>query len=195
MATAARELGVYVCGGNLTRGPLNIVVSVHGEVEPQRLLLRSGGSPGLSLYVTGPLGAAAACVRTGQMMPVEPAALTPLQAAYYRPLARFDVPSLLISAAGGLDISDGLAQDLEHLCRASGCGAALDSGAIPVALGAQLDDALFGGDDYELLLASDLPLAGAHRIGYLTSELGLRLDGEPLNVRGFDHFGDGESIR
>jgi thiamine monophosphate kinase len=62
-------------------------------------------------------------------------------------------------------------------------------------LGAQLDDALFGGDDYELLLASDLPLAGAHRIGYLTSELGLRLDGEPLNVRGFDHFGDGESIR
>ena len=193
MATAARELGVYVCGGNLTRGPLNIAVSVHGEVEPQRLLLRSGGSPGLSLYVTGPLGAAAACVRTEQMMPVEPDALTPLQAAYYRPRARFDVSSLLISAAGGLDISDGLAQDLEHLCRASGCGAALDSAAIPVALGAQLDDALFGGDDYELLLASDLPLAGAHRIGYLTPELGLRLDGEPLNGRGFDHFGGGES--
>ena len=89
MAEAARELGVYVCGGNLTRGPLNIAVSVHGEVEPQRLLLRSGGSPGLSLAVTGPLGAAAACVRTGHMMPAQLEALTPLQAAYYRPRAAF----------------------------------------------------------------------------------------------------------
>lgn len=195
MAEAARELGVYVCGGNLTRGPLNIAVSVHGDVEPQRLLLRSGGSPGLNLYVTGPLGAAAACVRTGQMIPAEPEDLTPLQSAYYRPRARFDLLSLLTSAAGGLDISDGLTQDLEHLCRASGCGAALNSVAIPVASGAQFDDALFGGDDYELLLVSDKPLAGAHCIGSLTAELGLRLDGEPLHARGFDHFRNGNSTR
>ena len=66
MAAAAKELGVYVCGGNLSRGPLNIVVSVHGEIEPGRPLLRSTGSPGLGIYVTGPLGAAAACVRTGK---------------------------------------------------------------------------------------------------------------------------------
>ena len=195
MAEAARELGVYVCGGNLTRGPLNIAVSVHGEVEPQRLLLRSGGSPGLSLYVTGPLGAAAACVRTGHMMPAQPEALTPLQAAYYRPRARFDLSPLLSSAAGGLDISDGLTQDLAHLCRASGCGAVLDSAAIPVASGANLEDALFGGDDYELLLVSDKPMAGAHRIGYLTPELGLWLDSEPLSARGFDHFDDGQGRR
>ena len=191
MAAAAKELGVYVCGGNLSRGPLNIVVSVHGEIQPGRPLLRSTGRPGQSIYVTGPLGAAAACVRTGQMMPVEPEALTPLQSAYYRPQARFDLPSLLTSAAGGLDISDGLAQDLGHLCRASGCGAALDSAALPVASEAQLHDALFGGDDYELLLVSSTPLEGAYRIGILTSETGLRLDGEPLIEQGFDHFCDG----
>jgi len=195
MAEAARELSVYVCGGNLTRGPLNIAVSVHGDAEPQRLLLRSGGSPGLSLYVTGALGAAAACVRTGQIIPAEPENLTPLQSAYYRPKARFDLLSSVASAAGGLDISDGLVQDLEHLCRASGCGAALNSVAIPVASGAQLDDALFGGDDYELLLVSEKPMAGAHCIGSLTAEPGLRLDGEPLYTRGFDHFRSGNSTR
>ena len=45
MADAAQELGIYVCGGNLTRGPLNIAVSVHGEVAPQQILRRSGGYP------------------------------------------------------------------------------------------------------------------------------------------------------
>ena len=78
---------------------------------------------------------------------------------------------------------------------ASGGGAALNSVAIPVASGAPLDDALFGGDDYELLLVSDKPLAGAHCIGSLTAELGLRLDGEPLHARGFDHFRNGNSTR
>ena len=130
MARAA-VLGVYVCGGNLSRGPLNIGVSVHGEVDRQRVLLRSGGAAGHGLYVTGPLGGAAACVRTRQMVPADPKALTPLQQAYYRPLARCDLAADLGLVAAGMDISDGLAQDLGHLCRASGCGAALDSSAIP----------------------------------------------------------------
>ena len=52
MADAARDLGVYVCGGNLTRGPLNIAVSAHGEIEHQCLLRRSGGQAGQQLSVT-----------------------------------------------------------------------------------------------------------------------------------------------
>jgi thiamine monophosphate kinase len=52
-----------------------------------------------------------------------------------------------------------------------------------------LEDALFGGDDYELLVASDKPLPGAHTIGMLTAEPGLTLDGAPLASNGFDHFG------
>lgn len=188
MATAARRLGVFVCGGNLTQGPMNIAVSVHGEVDPQQLLLRSGAQPEQSLYVTGPLGAAAACVRTAHMMPAKPQSLTPLQAAYYQPMPRFDLSTLLAPASAGLDISDGLGQDLAHLCDASGCGADIESRSIPVALGALIEDALFGGDDYELLLASDEPLPGAIRIGTLSATPGVRLDGEPLQRRGFDHF-------
>jgi thiamine-monophosphate kinase len=189
MADAARELGVYVCGGNLTRGPLNIAVSVHGEVEHQHLLRRSEGQPGQQLSVTGVLGAAAACVRTGQMLPVDPKALTPLQHAYYRPLARFDVAAMVQAASAGLDISDGLSQDLAHLCAASGCGAALQSLSIPIGAGATLEDALFGGDDYELLVASNEALPGAYTIGVLTAEPGLTLDGAPFAAKGFDHFG------
>ena len=190
MADAARELGVYVCGGNLTRGPLNIAVSVHGEVEHQHLLRRSEGQPGQQLSVTGALGAAAACVRTGQMLPVDPKALTPLQHAYYRPQARFDVSAMVQAASAGLDISDGLSQDLAHLCAASGCGAALQSLSIPIGAGATLEDALFGGDDYELLVASNEALPGAYTIGVLTAEPGLTLDGAPLAAKGFDHFGN-----
>ena len=189
MADAARELGVYVCGGNLTRGPLNIAVSVHGEVERQHLLRREEGQPGQQLSVTGALGAAAACVRTGQMLPVDPKALTPLQHAYYRPQARFDVAAMLQAASAGLDISDGLSQDLAHLCAASGCGAALRSLSIPIGAGANLEDALFGGDDYELLVASNEALPGAYNIGVLTAEPGLTLDGVPFAAKGFDHFG------
>ena len=189
MADAARELGVYVCGGNLTRGPLNIAVSVHGEVEHQHLLRRSEGQPGQQLSVTGVLGAAAACVRTGQMLPVDPKALTPLQHAYYRPRARFDVAAMVQAASAGLDISDGLSQDLAHLCAASGCGAALQSLSIPIGAGATLEDALFGGDDYELLVASNEALPGAYTIGVLTAEPGLTLDGAPFAAKGFDHFG------
>ena len=189
MADAARELGVYVCGGNLTRGPLNIAVSVHGEVEHQHLLRRSEGQPGQQLSVTGALGAAAACVRTGQMLPVDPKALTPLQHAYYRPQARFDVSAMVQAASAGLDISDGLSQDLAHLCAASGCGAALQSLSIPIGAGATLEDALFGGDDYELLVASNEALPGAYTIGVLTAEPGLTLDGAPFAAKGFDHFG------
>ena len=190
MADAARELGVYVCGGNLTRGPLNIAVSVHGEVEHQHLLRRSEGQPGQQLSVTGVLGAAAACVRTGQMLPVDPKALTPLQHAYYRPQARFDVAAMVQAPSAGLDISDGLSQDLAHLCAASGCGAALQSLSIPIGAGATLEDALFGGDDYELLVASNEALPGAYIIGVLTTEPGLTLDGAPLAAKGFDHFGN-----
>ena len=63
------------------------------------------------------------------------------------------------------------------------------SGAAAIAEGATLEDALFGGDDYELLIASDEPLPGTYPIGVLTAESGLTLDSVPLAPKGFDHFG------
>jgi len=87
-------------------------------------------------------------------------------------------------------VSDGLLQDLNHLCRASRVGAELSSGLIPVAQGASLDHALHGGDDYELLFTAAEKPAGlaAIRIGNVTEAPGIRLDGAAVAVKGYQHF-------
>ena len=82
-------------------------------------------------------------------------------------------------------------QDLEHVCHASGVGAALDGASIPVAAGAELAHALGGGDDYELLFTapddSNLVLE-VYRIGVVTQGSGIRIDGELTEPTGYQHF-------
>jgi len=90
MAQAARDSGTYICGGNMTRGPLNIAVSAHGEVARGCEVRRSGGRPGDKIYVSGPLGGAGACLRQDMLLPVQVDAMSELQKAYYKPQARFD---------------------------------------------------------------------------------------------------------
>ncbi len=188
MAMAAEETGTALCGGNLTRGALSISVSVHGEVEQGQAKLRSSGEPGQRLFVTGALGGAAACLRQQQHLPVAPDALSAMQNAYYRPQARFDCRRDIQAASCAIDISDGLLQDLNHVLKASGCGADLRAAAIPLAAGASLEDALSGGDDYQLLFASGESVTTGVCIGELSSELGLRLDGKDVEIHGYQHF-------
>ena len=188
MAMAAEETGTALCGGNLTRGTLSISVSVHGEVEQGQAKLRSSGEPGQRLFVTGALGGAAACVRQQQHLSVAPDALSAMQNAYYRPQARFDCRREIQAASCAIDISDGLLQDLNHVLKASGCGADLRAAAIPLAAGASLEDALSGGDDYQLLFASAESVTTGVCIGELSSELGLRLDGKDVEIHGYQHF-------
>ena len=188
MAMAAQETGTALCGGNLTRGALSISVSVHGEVEQGQAKLRSSGEPGQRLFVTGALGGAAACLRQQQHLFVAPDALSAMQNAYYRPQARFDCRRDIQAASCAIDISDGLLQDLNHVLKASGCGADLRAAAIPLAAGASLEDALSGGDDYQLLFASAESVTTGVCIGELSSELGLRLDGKGVEIHGYQHF-------
>ena len=188
MAMAAEETGTALCGGNLTRGALSISVSVHGEVEQGQAKLRSSGEPGQRLFVTGALGGAAACLRQQQHLSVAPDALSAMQNAYYRPQARFDCRRDIQAASCAIDISDGLLQDLNHVLKASGCGADLRAAAIPLAAGASLEDALSGGDDYQLLFASAESVTTGVCIGELSSELGLRLDGKGVEIHGYQHF-------
>jgi len=95
-------------------------------------------------------------------------------------------------ASSAIDLSDGLLQDLTHVCAASRVGVELTSAAIPVAEGATLDQALRGGDDYELCFTGrgeppklDVPVC---RIGQVVSEPGVRLDGQAAEG-GYQHFG------
>ena len=189
-ACAANKIGVVLCGGNLSKGPLSISVSAHGEVECNKACLRSGGKPGDFIYVSGPLGSAAACVRLNDLVPVDPHNLSASQKAFYKPSARFDMSKCLETASSAIDVSDGLVQDLNHILESSSCGASLESKLIPLGDSAELEDGLFGGDDYELIFTSSEDLEFFDKIGRLTKEPGIRVDGEAITPRGFDHFSD-----
>lgn len=188
LAEAASLCGMAICGGNLTRAPLSITLSVHGEVEPGQAVLRSTAQVDDLVQVSGRLGGAAACVRLNQFE-----VASPLREAYFRPKARVDLKETLAQAHASIDISDGCLQDLTHILRASRLGAEVDSRAVPVADGAMLQDALWGGDDYELLVTAPDVLPGFEVIGVVSKAPGLRIDGqEALSsdgaIKGYDHF-------
>lgn len=188
LAEAADTCGMAVCGGNLTRAPLSMTVSVHGEVQPGMGVLRSTAQANDLIQVSGQLGGAAACVRLNAFQ-----VAGTLRDAYFRPRARLDLREPLALAHSAIDVSDGCLQDLSHILQASHVGAEIDSRAIPVADGATLDDALWGGDDYELLITAPKALPGFEVIGVVSDNLGIKLDGQEVLLndvasRGYDHF-------
>ena len=134
---AARKFGVSIVGGETSRspGPLFISVALTGSVERTRCVLRSGARPGDALFVTGQLGGSRA---------VKHLDFTPRLAearwlvTHFRPRAM-------------MDLSDGLAADLPRLARASRCDFALDESRIPITRGCTLAQALGDGEDFELL--------------------------------------------
>lgn len=158
----AARAGAHLVGGNVCRSPvLSLAVTVVGEAGP-RVLTRDSARIGDTVYVTGRLGGAAAAVRHLRRPPRTAASSegrrrAPPLAPYTKPPVRLDVGRSLarLRAIGALiDVSDGLVQDLGHICERSGVSAEIDPRAVPVARGASLEDALFGGDDYELLFTA-----------------------------------------
>ncbi len=208
MAPLAKAHGLALIGGNITRAAqLGVTLTVAGEVPTGRALRRSGGRPGDVLYVSGTLGDAKK--GTGSSSPKS--SLSPFLQRQRRPQPRVRLGLLSRRyARAAIDLSDGLAQDLGHLCQASGVGAVLDAGSVPVsgALAAAEGAAAWqwavaGGEDYELLLAVPPMRCGRFeracaaageqvtRVGVLTAKRAVRLvrDGADVRLpRGFDHF-------
>jgi thiamine-monophosphate kinase len=155
---AASRFHAPIVGGNITRGAqLSLTVTVLGAVE--HALPRSGVRPGDTIYVTGELGASAAALRAllaGQ----RPAA--PHRARFATPTPRIAEARWLAThgATAAIDVSDGLLAELAHLAAASGVHINLDDRAVPVAPGASVEDALHGGEEYELLVAGRMLDAG-----------------------------------
>lgn len=152
----ARQHGMCLVGGDTTRGPLNIAVTVMGSVPPGQALRRDGARVGDLIYVSGDLGAPAAAV---QRRLAGEAPLMELLARLEQPQPRVALGLRLLGIAQcAIDISDGLLAELRHICRASSTGARIHCAQIPIhsALLAQFDAAqalefgLSGGDDYEL---------------------------------------------
>lgn len=210
--------GCPLVGGDTTRGPLNICITVFGEVQPGRALRRDAAQVGDDLYASGQLGEARLALEWLQGTPwarraVGPELPAPLRERLERPSPRLALGQALVGVAhAALDLSDGLTGDLGHILAASGLGATVVCDALPVSPAlAALGPAqrrlcqLAGGDDYELLFsappaartavlaaarASDTPVA---RIGRLDPTPGMRwldVQGQPVTVpnASFDHF-------
>ena len=191
LVEAGRDTGVSVAGGNLAAGPLALTVSVHGWAPSGSLLLRGGARPGDAVCVSGPLGGAARALQALNLAASIPGRLSALETCYWRPRPPFELAARLRGRATScIDVSDGLLQDIGHLCRASGVGASLRKGAVPLMRGASLEQALGGGDDYVLCFTTaDAELRDEFGvIGEMTEEQGVVLDGETVEIPGYRHF-------
>lgn len=209
MSRLAAEAEIVLVGGNFSAArELSLTVTALGEALPDQVLRRSGARPGDWLLVSGTLGDAALGLR--RLAKGRPARLDLASRAQLRPRPRLELGAILGRYAhAAIDISDGLLQDLGHLCTRSGLGATLRLADLPIRPQVRregLELALAGGEDYEILCAAPpkraraLLAAAARRkiplrpIGHLHEGEGIRLldarDRElPLPAReGWEHF-------
>jgi thiamine-monophosphate kinase len=204
VAEASRSAGCPVVGGDVSAGAtLVVAVTVMGSVGAGTPVPRDGAQAGDAIFVTGPCGGSAAGLRVLRAGPDDQAEQDgqTLAAAYRRPVARLadGEAARLAGAHAMIDVSDGLALDLHRLADASGVGFALET--VPVAEGATLEEALGGGEDYELLVVvgpaevtgylercAQAGLRPPWRIGSVTAGPAARtLAGRPLEQLGWQH--------
>jgi thiamine-monophosphate kinase len=197
----ASQHGVALAGGDTAESPTGVLadIMVIGSVPRGKALLRSGAKPGDRIYVTGKLGLGGATVRRMyEGKRVRPSAAH----SYFFPEPRLEVGQKLRGVASAMiDISDGVSTDLSHICNESRVGAKVYASAAPVAKSATLDNALYGGDDYELLFTSSKrvmkEIAGVTvtEIGEVVNRPGMWIQDERgrttrLKAKGWEHFSE-----
>ena len=202
----ADSSGVTLAGGDTAASQSGIVadIMVIGEIAKGQAILRSGARPSDEIWVSGELGGAAAALhllRQGKSIAKRDDILRPL----FYPQPRLALGRLLCRrglASAMMDLSDGLSIDLARLCESSGVGARIDAESIPKHRLASWNQALHGGEDFELLFtvpatrSTKVPklVDGVQltRIGEVRRGRQLRLRREgmeiPLPVLGFEHF-------
>jgi thiamine-monophosphate kinase len=211
----AREHKTPLAGGDLAESPVAVAdIVLIGAVPRGQALLRSGARPGDAIYVTGALGGAAAgLVRLAESRGANgratriAARLSAEMASHLYPQPRLAQGRWLVRrrlATAAIDISDGLSTDLMHICEESGVAAEIDELALPIRPGASLDQALHGGEDYELLFTArasarlprviaGIPITRVGRIlavrkGLARMTLLTTRGPQPLQARGWRHF-------
>ena len=203
--------GVTLLGGDTTStpGPISLSLTIIGHVAPDTAVHRFGAKDGDEIWVTGTIGDGALGLAVAQGRLVDPTGF--LLDRYRLPQPRVGL-ALAGIASAAMDVSDGLVQDLGHICRASALSAELFAGKVPLSDAARaagpdwLVTCLTGGDDYELLLAvpparSDALRREAGRAGIPVTQVGdfhsgppevmvRQANGEPLALtrEGWSHF-------
>lgn len=218
LKNVAKSYGVSIVGGDLVYSPSDIVINITilGEIEEGYTILRSGARPGDVILVTGDLGASAAGLE-----------LLKAGVSGNRVIERFLTPTARVGegrviaqrklATSMIDISDGLAGDMNHICSLSKVGAKIWAYEIPISQATRevaqklkrdpLDFALYGGEDFELLFTTPPEKAqeamdvlkkraktSVSRIGEITPRRGrlqlISTDGKSVQLepRGYEHF-------
>jgi thiamine-monophosphate kinase len=212
----ADEFDCELIGGDTTKGPLNICITIFGELAPGQALRRDAALAGDDVWISGTLGDARLALAgyRGECQ-LEPESLALAAQRLHMPTPRVALGRALATAGlahAALDISDGLVGDIGHILSASKVGATLDADALPAGpVLARQDRALrhrftgAGGDDYELCFTASpgqraaIGQAAARcgvavtRVGVIDAIAGLRFvdaGGQPLALAlaGFDHF-------
>jgi len=210
LISLAAKHGATVAGGDTAESPDGILadIIVVGTVPKGKAILRSGAKAGDRIYVSGELGGSAAAVvrMRGGRKKVKPREYV----RHFYPEPRVELGRVLREkslASAMIDTSDGLSTDLAHICEESGVGTEIDSSLIPRAYvgkparEVELDLALHGGEDYELLFTARpgkrVPrhIAGVAitQIGVITRSRGIFVRnpkgvGYELHARGWEHF-------
>jgi thiamine-monophosphate kinase len=187
LAADQAEYGVVLFGGDTTAtpGPATLSLTMIGHVAPGTAVRRAGARPGDGVWVTGTIGDGALGLRAARGEIADPDGYLADRYRLPHPRVGFAVCGV---ASASMDVSDGLVQDLGHICRASGVSAEIEAARVPLsdaarALGPSwLETCLTGGDDYELLLAvpperEGLLQAEAARVGVRVTRIGTFADG------------------
>ncbi len=214
MLSLADEYACSLIGGDTTKGPLTICITVFGELPPGSALRRDAAQAGDDVWVSGTLGdARLALAGYRKEIKLDPAAQQQAAQRMHQPTPRIALGLALRGVANAaLDISDGLTGDLGHILERSGMGASLHIDSLPAgpvlshqSLATQRAFTLAGGDDYELCFTAPVAQRSAviaagvrsatpvTRIGSIDTAPGLRLLDDfgqtvSLQLTSFDHF-------
>jgi len=205
-----RQLSIHykvsLIGGDTTRGPLNINITMIGIIEGSKVLKRSGARPGDNIYVSGAIGDAGFCFwKLSNGLIPSSQELKKLNSPKPRVELGLELKNL---ASACIDISDGLEQDLSHILKASSVGAVIEVEKIPIseALNVHIKDTndwsipLCSGDDYELcftvpegneealLNISESCNVDITKIGIVSESLGLQINGFDGPRKSYQHF-------
>lgn len=197
----ANEFRIPLIGGDTTKGPLVITIQVGGIVKKGEMITRAGARAGDLIFVSGTVGEAF----LGLTQFKNKALVKKSVDKFIRPVPRFDLRNILLrSASSAIDISDGLAQDLQQICFASNVGARINFDKIPFPKNITFEEKkhiLSAGDDYEICFTvhekskSDLLKYSDglifSQIGYITQEKDFIIENknQPLDLsEGYSHF-------
>ncbi|WP_130729970.1 thiamine-phosphate kinase [Komagataeibacter xylinus] len=193
LAQDQQQFAITLLGGDTTAtsGPLVLSLTILGHVAPGMALRRSTARAGDGIWVTGTIGDGAMGLLARQGQVPDPDGF--LASRYQLPRPRLGLELGGIASAG-MDVSDGLVQDLGHMARESGVGAVIEAARVPLSAAVRalgliwLPQCLTGGDDYELLLAVPPAqearlLAHAARVGVAVTRIGQIVPGSGVQVR------------